>query len=77
MDLHNPKDIFKTLKGESSHKNRDSKGNEILTEENSKNKAKDVENRDTADVISLNTRRSNASDISIKKSNKSSTKRDS
>ncbi|CAI8496982.1 unnamed protein product [Hanseniaspora opuntiae] len=75
MDLHNPKDIFKTLKGESSHKNRDSKGNEILTEENSKNKAKDVENRDTADVISLNTRRSNASDISIKKSNKSSTKK--
>lgn len=70
MDLHNPKDIFKTLKGESSHKNRDSKGNEILTDENNKNKSKDVENRNTADTISLNTRKSNASDTSNKSSAK-------
>ena len=69
MNLNNPRDVIKTLVSKPDHENQDSKGNEVLTNENKVNKAKDIENDDSADRISLNTVRSHVSTSSMKRSN--------
>ena len=68
MDLHNPKDIIKTLKSGPDHENKDSKGNETLTKESKINKSKDVNNDDSGDVISLNTIRTQVSETDVRRS---------